>query len=87
MQPRYENGVYRDCKWCHGKGCISCPEEAQAEYDRQFPNGPQPIATFKTDNPQDMENMKQVFGADAITKAFGPDGNGMEEIMKNLNKL
>jgi hypothetical protein len=82
MKPRYENGVYRDCKWCYGKGCISCPEEAQAEYDRQFPEGPQPIATFKTDNPQDMENMKQVFGVDVITKAFGPDGNGMEEIME-----
>ena len=74
---RYENGVYRDCKWCHGEGCICCPEEAEAEYKRQF-------ATFKLDNPKDMKNMKQVFGAKAITKAFGPDGNGMDEIMKNL---
>lgn len=86
MNARYENGVYRDCRWCHGQGCISCPEEAQADYDKQFPNGLQPIATFKTDT-EDMENMKKVFGAKAITKAFGPDGNGMEEIMENLEKL
>jgi len=28
---------------------LSCPEEADKEYKRQFPDGPQPIATFKID--------------------------------------
>ena len=84
MHPRVENGVYRDCRWCNGKGCISCLEEAKADYEKQFPNGPQPIATFKIDNPKDMENMKQIFGAKAIKKAFAPDGNGMSGIMENL---
>lgn len=48
MQPRYdeERGIYRDCKWCGGKGCLSCPYEAEAEYKRQLPNGPQPIASL-----------------------------------------
>lgn len=47
-QPRFENGVYRNCKWCGGKGCLACPAEAEKEYKRQFPDGPKPIATFKT---------------------------------------
>lgn len=48
MQVRYdeERGVYRDCKWCKGKGCLYCAGEAKKEYQRQFPDGPKPIATF-----------------------------------------
>ena len=48
MQERYneEKGIYRDCKWCGGKGCVCCPGEADKEYKRQFPNGPEPIAVF-----------------------------------------
>ena len=46
---RYENGIYADCPKCYGVGCVSCPEEAEAEYKRQFPDGPQPIATIKFD--------------------------------------
>lgn len=48
MQVRYDEkkGIYRDCKWCHGEGCAFCPGEAEKEYKKQFPNGPQPIATF-----------------------------------------
>ena len=51
FQPRYDErrGIYRDCKWCHGTGCLSCEAERDKEYARQFPNGPTPIATFKTD--------------------------------------
>jgi hypothetical protein len=48
LRPRYdeEKGIYRDCKWCHGAGCNFCPGEAEKEYKRQFPNGPEPVATF-----------------------------------------
>ena len=51
FQPRYDEkrGIYRDCKWCRGTGCLSCEAERDKEYARQFPNGPTPIATFKTD--------------------------------------
>jgi hypothetical protein len=42
---RYDEttGTYRDCKWCKGKGCLACPQEADKEYKRQFPDGPKPI--------------------------------------------
>jgi hypothetical protein len=45
-----QRGIYRDCKWCGGKGCLACPGEAEKEYNRQFPDGPKPIATFSTES-------------------------------------
>ena len=55
--PRFdeETGIYRDCKWCQGKGCISCKIQADRDYKAEFPEGPQPIATFT----RDAEGMKQ----------------------------
>jgi hypothetical protein len=79
-RPRFDNGIYRDCPHCKGDGCDKCPEEADAEYKRQFPDGPVPIFTARRDNPRDMELLKFVAGCEALEEAFGPDGRGMEEI-------
>lgn len=49
--PRFANGIYCDCRFCHGKGCLACPGEADRAFARQFPDGPQPIATVKLDDP------------------------------------
>lgn len=46
MKARFENGIYRDCKWCGGKGCLACPAEAEKEYKRQFPDGPRPFLSL-----------------------------------------
>lgn len=48
MQVRYDEelGICRDCKFCHGKGCLACPGEADKDYKKAFPNGPKPIATI-----------------------------------------
>jgi len=82
MQVRYdeERGIYRDCKFCGGRGCLACPVEADKAYKAAFPNGPKPIATFKRDDPEDMERFQK-----ALDNAFGPDGGRVDEIMKNLN--
>lgn len=87
FQSRFANSIYRDCKWCGGKGCLSCEAEADKEYKRQFPDGPKPIATFKTDDPKDMEKANKAIGAKAINKAFGQSGGGMAEIYSNLKKV
>lgn len=86
MQMRYDEqkGIYRDCKWCGGKGCLACPGEYDKEYKRQFPDGPKPLASFKTDNPKDMEIANECIGAKAIEKFFGDGGGGMEAFIKNL---
>ena len=51
LQPRYDEdrGVFRECKWCHGRGCLYCPTEAEKAYKLQFPDGPKPILTIPLD--------------------------------------
>lgn len=64
--PRFANGIYRDCNFCHGRGCLACAGEADREYKRQFPDGPQPIATVSAGDPDLGQKI-----ADAIKKALG----------------
>lgn len=80
--PRYEPGRYRDCPKCHGAGCVDCDAEADAEYHRQFPNGPEPIFTARLDNPGDLDLLKKVVGADVLNAAFAPGGLGMTEVLE-----
>lgn len=41
--------AYHNCKFCRGRGCLACEGEAEKDYKKQFPNGPQPIATISTE--------------------------------------
>jgi hypothetical protein len=82
---RYDGHKYRDCRWCHGTGCLYCEKEADKAYKAAFPDGPQPIATFQN-TPEGLAAAKQAIGADALKKAFGPGGGGIAEIMKNIAK-
>ncbi len=84
FQERYANGIYRDCPFCRGKGCLACPAERDKEYKRQFPDGPKPMATFRLDDPQDAALTKELIGADALTKHFGSGGNGMNGLIEAL---
>lgn len=63
-----ERQVYRDCRWCGGKGCLSCPIEAEKAYKREFPDGPKPIATFTRED-VDAGKLKAVLGPEAIESA------------------
>lgn len=81
-----ERQIYADCRFCHGEGCLACEGEANRAYKREFPNGPEPIATFKTDSPRDMELLKKSFGASALKKAFGPGGGGISAMLANLKR-
>lgn len=84
MQTRFENGRYRDCKWCGGRGCLACPAEAEKEYNRQFPDGPKPIATFKTadfDEEGFVALMKSLLGPEAIMAAKAAAEKEAEKII------
>ena len=60
-------------------------EEAllDAEYQRQFPDGPKPIFSARFDSPGDMALLKQVFHREKLETAFGPDGTGMAQIERD----
>lgn len=68
------------CKYCHGRGCLYCPPPPKPE------PGPQLIASFRTDDPADMELAAKAIGASALQKAFGPGGGGAEEIINNCRE-
>lgn len=77
------------CDWCDGKGCIACAKKRadwDAEYKRQFPNGPQPIFTARIDKPEEMEQLKAIFHADKIVETFSPGGGGIEEINRKCEE-
>lgn len=74
-------GAYWNCRFCGGNGCIACPGErdkaaAKAEM-------PEPIFTARLDDDADMELANEVIGKDALDKAFGPGGGGVQEIEYN----
>jgi len=52
-----EKEVYRDCRWCKGRGCLYCKSEADKAYKAAFPDGPKPIATFEN-TPEGIESLK-----------------------------
>ncbi len=75
------------CKWCGGRGCISCDIQAEKAYAAAFPDGPPaPIVTFKTDDPADIALMVKTIGADAIKKAYSEGGGGTSELVANCEK-
>lgn len=87
FQPRYDEqrGIYRDCRFCQGQGCLSCPAEAEKAYKAEFPNGPQPIATFKIGNdPGALDDLlKRLIGPVALADAHTTARHRADELMEN----
>lgn len=81
--------MFTTCEWCQGRGCIACAaakQKSDAEYRRQFPDGPKPIFTAKPDDPKQWEQLKEIFHADKLKQAFGPGGGGIEEIKRKAKE-
>ena len=85
MLPYKKPFTYSRCKWCHGKGCLHCEPEAKKDSRDQFPNGPEPIATFKI--PEEMGLAREAIGREALEKAFGDGGGGVQEIIDNCKRV
>ena len=80
--PSQLKGAFRDCKWCHGTGCMGC----DAEREKAFERSKRPILQY---TPEDMKDptlgplIRDAIGAKALEKAFGFDGGGMDEVRAN----
>lgn len=69
-------GVYRE----------ATEEELSAAYAAAFPDGPKPIATFRADNPADVERLKSIVGREALERTFGPGGGGMPAFVEAIER-
>lgn len=78
-------GAFSECSWCRGRGCNQCSFEREKYIKDHYDEDgmPKPLATFKRDDPDDMELAKEAIGMKALEHAFGPDGDGMNEIEYN----
>lgn len=68
---------FHGCKWCFGSGCLACAGERKRWEEA---NIGRPIFTAQIDNPEEMAELKEIFSAPALNKAFGPEGGGIAEI-------
>ena len=85
MTPRFFNGKYRDCKWCGGAGCLSCPAEADKEYKRQFPDGPKPLLAITHEEFDHLE-ISGMTGGPSMSSAHGELGVLMQLISEAVRK-
>ena len=69
-QPLTGADIQRQCRWCAGRGCLVCDSAKDAEYKRQFPHGPPCLATFHTNDPEDMQLARKALDSAA---ALGKD--------------
>lgn len=73
---------YRNCRWCQGRGCISCEVESDRDYKKAFPDGPKPIATIVFKEGQNAADvLKMLIGADAIAAAGVEAGRRAEKFV------
>lgn len=79
---RFDGHRYRDCRWCHGRGCLQCEHQADADYRRAFPAGPVKIATIRV---EEIGQLKDVLGPEAIGRYYGPNGLGDRAFERDLN--
>lgn len=63
--------VYRDCRWCNGKGCLYCKAEADKAYRADHPAPLTPIASFDITNPEGVAAARAF-----ISKLVGKPENG-----------
>lgn len=64
--------------------CPHCRSRFDAAYAAAFPNGPQPIATFRLDDPASVAQARAILGADNLARVFGADGGGIAELDEQL---
>jgi hypothetical protein len=60
-------------------------EELDAFYRTAFPEGPQPIATLRADDPEAMAKLRAALSPEALAQHFGQGGGGIAAITAILS--
>jgi hypothetical protein len=63
------NWIRQHCRFCHGRGCLNCDTLINAEYKRQFPDGPKPLVTLKLNDPEEVQLLPQLMKGIAEAKS------------------
>lgn len=75
-------GAYHGCSWCGGRGCNQCDIEAEKAFKRM--QEPMISVTHEElEDPEMLAAFRDAVGMEALQKAFGPDGGGMQEVALN----
>lgn len=61
--------AYSRCKWCQGRGCISCAAQADIDYKAQFPEGAKPLCTIRPDDTEGMAALASIMGVQGLETA------------------
>jgi hypothetical protein len=83
------NGSRWVCRFCLGKGCLSCPPLPPPPVLAEQPTEPLLTLTYEeTADPtcDAFRVFKAAVGRDAIVKAFSPGGGGHEEVRANIER-
>ncbi len=72
-------GAFDGCSWCYGRGCLQCDEQRRKWEERQM----EPMFVADTEDPEDMRDLREFLGGEALQKAFGPGGGGVSEVRQN----
>ena len=54
-KPLTAAAIQQQCRFCYGRGCLACDAAKDAEFKRRFPNGPELLAVFQLNDPEDMQ--------------------------------
>lgn len=72
------------CRFCFGRGCLSCEAQAQAEYRRQFPEGPQPVLTITFNDPEEVALARTLFLGVRNARSYG---TAVQQLQDNIQKI
>ena len=87
-EPLTAADIQQQCRFCYGRGCLACDAAKDAEFKRQFPNGPELLAVFQFNDPEDMQLARQALSPATLgQKNIDAVFNSLRQIAKQQTRL
>ena len=76
------------CRFCRGRGCLDCDTRAHAEYQRQFPHGPEPLYTLDVTTSTGRAHLQQLLDPDVVRALAGnANHEGARRIIEEAERV